>query len=152
MTDTDDLGSSPTTLATHPRFFTLVTVPLASKYLGVIASLQARFDLAAMATLDALSDAFARYIRVDKASDDPSQNRADTSPTTGDDTTAKDVDSNPTRAPSAPVIPAFISGWAEYKTAVRAMLRHKSQMAWFRWLYVAFSRYMWVNEWFEVAV
>ncbi|KAL1730497.1 putative deacetylase LmbE-like domain-containing protein [Schizophyllum commune] len=114
-TDTDDLDSSPTTLATHPRFFTLVTVPLASKYLGVIASLQA-------------------------------------SPTTGDDTTAKGVDSNPTRAPSAPVIPAFISGWAEYKKAVRAMLRHKSQMVWFRWLYVAFSRYMWVNEWFELAV
>ncbi|KAL1658543.1 putative deacetylase LmbE-like domain-containing protein [Schizophyllum commune] len=111
----DDLDAFPTTLATHPRFFTLVTVPLASKYLGVIASLQA-------------------------------------SPTTGDDTTAKDVDSNPTRTPSAPVIPAFISGWAEYKTAVRAMRRHKSQMVWFRWLYVAFSRYMWVNEWFEVAV
>ncbi|KAL1704785.1 putative deacetylase LmbE-like domain-containing protein [Schizophyllum commune] len=99
-TATDDLDSSPTTLATHPRFFTLVTVPLASKYLGVIASLQA----------------------------------------------------SPIRVHSAPVIPAFISGWVEYKTAVRAMLRHKSQMVWFRWLYVAFSRYMWVNEWFEVAV
>ncbi|KAL1673051.1 putative deacetylase LmbE-like domain-containing protein [Schizophyllum commune] len=108
--DADDLDTSPTSLAIHPRFFTLVTVPLASKYLGVIAS------------------------------------------ATRDGTTTKDVGSNPTRTPSAPVIPAFISGWAEYKTAVRAMLRHKSQMVWFRWLYVAFSRYMWVNEWFEVAV
>jgi N-acetylglucosaminylphosphatidylinositol deacetylase len=23
---------------------------------------------------------------------------------------------------------------------------------WFRWLYVSFSRYMWVNEWLEVKV
>uniref|UniRef100_D8QDJ4 N-acetylglucosaminylphosphatidylinositol deacetylase n=1 Tax=Schizophyllum commune (strain H4-8 / FGSC 9210) TaxID=578458 RepID=D8QDJ4_SCHCM len=97
--DFDDLDS-PATLAIHPRFFTLVTVPLASKYLGVVATKEGMLA----------------------------------------------------RSNNAPVIPAFISGWTEYKTAVRAMLRHKSQMVWFRWLYVAFSRYMWVNEWFEVAV
>ena len=125
---------------------------MASKYLGVIASLQARFDLAAIATLDALTSVFAQYTEGNKASDDLSSTGSDTSSATSDGTTAKDVDSNFTRTPSAPVIPAFISGWAEYKTAVRAMLRHKSQMVWFRWLYVAFSRYMWVNEWFEVAV
>jgi len=44
----------------------------------------------------------------------------------------------------------FISGLEGYATALRAMLRHRSQLVWFRWLYVAFSRYMWVNEWVEI--
>ncbi|KLO09846.1 LmbE-like protein [Schizopora paradoxa] len=44
----------------------------------------------------------------------------------------------------------FISGLEGYATALRAMMRHKSQLVWFRWLYVAFSRYMWVNEWVEI--
>ncbi|KAL1747393.1 putative deacetylase LmbE-like domain-containing protein [Schizophyllum fasciatum] len=92
------LLSSPDAPATRPRLFTLVTVPLASKYLGLIASLQAN------------------------------------------------------AYPTAAVVPVFVSGRVGYVTAVSAMLHHKSQMVWFRWLYVAFSRYMWVNEWFEVAV
>ncbi|KAI5888694.1 LmbE-like protein [Schizophyllum commune H4-8] len=141
--DFDDLDS-PATLAIHPRFFTLVTVPLASKYLGVVASLQARFDLAAIATLDALTNAFARYSGGDNTDNSESGLEAREKTSTKEGMLA--------RSNNAPVIPAFISGWTEYKTAVRAMLRHKSQMVWFRWLYVAFSRYMWVNEWFEVAV
>jgi N-acetylglucosaminylphosphatidylinositol deacetylase len=33
-----------------------------------------------------------------------------------------------------------------YWIGFRAMLRHRSQLVWFRWLYLAFSRLMWVNE------
>lgn len=36
-----------------------------------------------------------------------------------------------------------IYGWVR---GVRAMLEHKSQLVWFRWLYLLFSRLMWVNE------
>ncbi|TFY65609.1 hypothetical protein EVG20_g5475 [Dentipellis fragilis] len=34
----------------------------------------------------------------------------------------------------------FVAGIREYLTAVRAMLQHRSQLVWFRWLYVTFSR------------
>jgi len=49
-----------------------------------------------------------------------------------------------------PVI-VFVSGIKEYVTALRAMTQHRSQLVWFRWLNVMFSRYMWVNEWVEIA-
>ncbi|CAB3222228.1 unnamed protein product [Arctia plantaginis] len=35
--------------------------------------------------------------------------------------------------------------WTESRRIVRAMKRHRSQMVWFRYLYVAFSRYMVIN-------
>lgn len=44
----------------------------------------------------------------------------------------------------------FLSSYREYWTALKAMRQHRSQLVWFRWLYVAFSRYMWVNEWEEI--
>ncbi|THG97127.1 hypothetical protein EW026_g4816 [Hermanssonia centrifuga] len=57
--------------------------------------------------------------------------------------------------PSNPIgaarVPVFVAGISEYRTALRAMLQHGSQLVWFRWLYVAFSRYMWVNEWLEIV-
>lgn len=34
----------------------------------------------------------------------------------------------------------------QYWTAVRAMLKHKTQLEWFRYLYVVFSRYMFANR------
>ncbi|KAI0792340.1 putative deacetylase LmbE-like domain-containing protein [Abortiporus biennis] len=46
-------------------------------------------------------------------------------------------------------LPAFVSGIESYKTAVQAMKQHRSQLVWFRWLNVSFSRYLWVNEWVE---
>jgi len=55
------------------------------------------------------------------------------------------------------IIPTFTCGQTfasdirGYWLAVQAMLQHKSQLVWFRWLYVAFSRYMWVNDWVEVS-
>lgn len=51
----------------------------------------------------------------------------------------------------SPGLPVFVSGFREYFGALRAMLQHKSQLVWFRWLYVSFSRYMWVNEWVELV-
>ncbi|KAI1788649.1 LmbE-like protein [Ganoderma leucocontextum] len=44
-----------------------------------------------------------------------------------------------------------VSGVEGYARAHRAMRQHWSQLVWFRWLYVSFSRYMWVNEWVEVV-
>ncbi|KAF9225854.1 N-acetylglucosaminylphosphatidylinositoldeacety la se [Gyrodon lividus] len=44
------------------------------------------------------------------------------------------------------------SGFREYFTTVRAMREHKSQLVWFRHLYMVFSRYMWVNEWVEIKL
>jgi len=44
----------------------------------------------------------------------------------------------------------FISGYWEYLRALQAMQAHESQLVWFRWLYVAFSQYMWVNAWIEM--
>jgi len=48
--------------------------------------------------------------------------------------------------------PVFISGAEQYIRALSAMRQHKSQMVWFRWLNVFFSRYMWVNEWERVDI
>ncbi|KAG1753594.1 N-acetylglucosaminylphosphatidylinositoldeacety la se [Suillus paluster] len=51
--------------------------------------------------------------------------------------------------PMVDPLPVFISGIPDYLTTARAILAHDSQMAWFRYLYMTFSRYMWVNEWVE---
>jgi len=48
--------------------------------------------------------------------------------------------------------PVFISGAEQYIRGLSAMKQHRSQMVWFRWLNVFFSRYMWVNEWREVDI
>lgn len=39
----------------------------------------------------------------------------------------------------------FVSNWESYKKARNAMLKHQSQMVWFRWLYITMSRYMVIN-------
>ncbi|KAI9441186.1 LmbE-like protein [Lactarius indigo] len=46
-----------------------------------------------------------------------------------------------------PVRPIFVAGIGGYYRAVLATLQHRSQRAWFRWLYMVFSQYLWVNEW-----
>ncbi|KAG1862797.1 putative deacetylase LmbE-like domain-containing protein [Suillus subalutaceus] len=51
--------------------------------------------------------------------------------------------------PTVDSLPVFISGIPDYLTTVRAISAHDSQMVWFRYLYMTFSRYMWVNEWVE---
>lgn len=40
----------------------------------------------------------------------------------------------------------FVSSIGEILKAQKAMLEYKSQMVWFRWLYIIFSRYMVINE------
>ncbi|OJT02965.1 hypothetical protein TRAPUB_6444 [Trametes pubescens] len=87
----------------RPRLFSLITVPLHSKYLGPVAPVAAKLALIL--------------------------------PGAG--------------ASGAPVA---VSGWEGYMRALQAMMQHRSQLVWFRWLYVSFSRYMWVNEWVEVPV
>ncbi|WWC60609.1 uncharacterized protein I303_103183 [Kwoniella dejecticola CBS 10117] len=43
-----------------------------------------------------------------------------------------------------------ISNPSEWLTGIRAMMAHESQLVWFRWLYISFSRLMWVNELLEI--
>jgi len=45
-----------------------------------------------------------------------------------------------------------VSGARQYTQALRAMMKHWSQLVWFRWLYISFSRYMWINEWEHVVL
>ncbi|KAL6463860.1 hypothetical protein MHYP_G00282510 [Metynnis hypsauchen] len=45
-----------------------------------------------------------------------------------------------------------VIGRDEYKRAKEAMLRHRSQLLWFRRLYILFSRYMFINTFRAVAV
>ncbi|KDR80194.1 hypothetical protein GALMADRAFT_242474 [Galerina marginata CBS 339.88] len=56
------------------------------------------------------------------------------------------------RNPEANAQPTFVSGYEAYGTAIEAMRAHESQWVWFRYLYVAFSRYMWVNSYVEVRL
>ncbi|RPD56023.1 LmbE-like protein, partial [Lentinus tigrinus ALCF2SS1-6] len=87
----------------RPRLFTLVTVPLREKYVGLLSPLLSRAT-----------------IFLSKLSQD---------------------------APRAKASTTVISDWKGFLRAHRAMRQHWSQLVWFRWLYVLWSRYMWVNDW-----
>ncbi|KAF3908490.1 hypothetical protein ABW21_db0204762 [Orbilia brochopaga] len=51
------------------------------------------------------------------------------------------------RTDGAPRTAMYLSGWAAYRTAQRAMTEgHKSQMIWFRWGWITLSRYMVFND------
>lgn len=50
----------------------------------------------------------------------------------------------------SPSTTILTSGFGEYLIGARALREHDSQMKWFRYLYMLFSRYMWVNEWVEI--
>ncbi|TFY82464.1 hypothetical protein EWM64_g1549 [Hericium alpestre] len=63
---------------------------------------------------------------------------------------ARSIASNCPYATRLPGMPVFVAGMRQYLTAVRAMRQHRTQLVWYRWLYVLFSRYMWVNEWVEI--
>jgi N-acetylglucosaminylphosphatidylinositol deacetylase len=54
------------------------------------------------------------------------------------------------KTPGVQSVSLFVSGYWEYLKALQAMQAHKSQLVWFRWLYVAFSKYIWVNVWIEM--
>ncbi|ORX62205.1 LmbE-like protein [Hesseltinella vesiculosa] len=53
------------------------------------------------------------------------------------------------RPPTAPWI--SISSPPAYLQTHKAMRQHRTQLVWFRWLYVTFSRYMYINELEQVA-
>ncbi|KAJ7489389.1 N-acetylglucosaminylphosphatidylinositoldeacety la se, partial [Mycena latifolia] len=109
------------------RLFTLITTPLPFKYGGILAPCLAKFDLYANALLHLLEAQLARVLLM---LDVP-------------------ISSEP-KKPSPEPMPVFVSGIKEYWAALQAMRAHPSQLEWFRWLYVLFSRYMWVNEWNEI--
>lgn len=45
-----------------------------------------------------------------------------------------------------------ILSWRDVGRVQRAMWAHRSQMVWFRRLYIIFSRYMWINTLREVQI
>jgi len=98
------------TLKSPLKAYSLITVPLAHKYIGTFAPLLAKLDIG-----------FAQLLGILGLVDGGGM-----------------------------PVPVFVSGISEYLTALKAMRKHESQLVWFRWLYVSFSRYMWVNEWVEI--
>ncbi|KAJ7176658.1 LmbE-like protein [Mycena filopes] len=108
------------------RLYTLTTTPLPMKYIGILAPSLAKFGRYANDLLHFLEVQLTPLMAA-----------------LGLSTTPK------TSIPPA-TMPIFVSGINEYWVALQAMRAHPSQLEWFRWLYVMFSRYMWVNEWNEV--
>ena len=96
--------------ATRPRLYTLVSVPLYKKYIGLLSPV--------LAKLSVHTQRLSFHTGLATKSADEL---------------------------------VFVAGAREFATAHRAMQQHWSQLVWFRWLYVLFSRYMWVNEWVEVS-
>lgn len=45
-----------------------------------------------------------------------------------------------------------ILSWRDVGRVQRAMWAHRSQMVWYRRLYIMFSRYMWINTFREVLI
>ncbi|KAF8148339.1 putative deacetylase LmbE-like domain-containing protein [Mycena galopus ATCC 62051] len=48
--------------------------------------------------------------------------------------------------------PVFVASLIDYITALRAMIKHPSQLRFVGFLKGLFSRYLWVNEWVEVTI
>jgi N-acetylglucosaminylphosphatidylinositol deacetylase len=117
---------------TKPRLFTLISVPKSGKYVGVMAPVMAKVDLYISKTMlyydTLITRALERAEIIPAGSKSPSE----------------------MNEMKRTLMPVFISGLPAYRTAFKAMLAHKSQLVWFRWLYLLFSRYMWINEWTEV--
>lgn len=132
--------TSPEQRVVLPRFFTLVSVPLLQKYTGALAALtaKAKFMLAGMVR------------GFERDPDTPSELPPTTLQSPVQEVLSPTAEREGDITVGGQSLPKFVSGAAEYKTALRAMMQHRSQLVWFRWLYVAFSRYMWVNEWVEV--
>jgi len=47
-------------------------------------------------------------------------------------------------------MPVFVSDFRGYRKALESMQAHESQLVWFRYLNVAFSKYLWVNTYMEL--
>ncbi|ESK92452.1 glycan biosynthesis protein [Moniliophthora roreri MCA 2997] len=111
----------------HPKLYTLVSVPLSIKYISIIAPIQAKFDLFTVKALQSLEGRLVFLLRY----------------------LGFNVSVSKARQAQGVTMPVFVAGIDGYLTALRAMKQHWSQLVWFRWLNVGFSRYMWVNEWVE---
>ncbi|KAJ3928845.1 MAG: LmbE-like protein [Lentinula lateritia] len=115
-----------------PKFYVLITVPISIKYVGILAPLVAKFDLYAMNMLHSAEDRLSWIVEY-----------------FGYPYTTSAVDAKRNREET---MPFFVAGINDYLVALQAMRQHWSQLVWFRWLNVMFSRYMWVNEWAEVKM
>ncbi|KAG6888290.1 hypothetical protein C0992_008932 [Termitomyces sp. T32_za158] len=108
-------------LPSPPKSYTLLTRPIHAKYLGVLAPLLAKLSL------------YQDRIRIYPAVSQPFNQLLHLATRT------------------SPPQHVIVSGIYDYFTALQAMRAHASQLVWFRWLYVLFSRYMWVNELVEIS-
>lgn len=115
-----------------PKLYMLITVPLPIKYISILSPLIAKFDLYTMNFLHYAEDRLAMM-----------------SEQLGYQNAHASVGDKHNRGEAMPV---FVAGISDYLAALRAMRQHWSQLVWFRWLNVMFSRYMWVNEWAEVRL
>ena len=133
----ESLASDNRSNTALPRLFTLVSAPLLWKYTGPIAPLVLRTRAQKL---------FWGSGRSQRGATAPNFITALLASTLRDPDGQQSAGANL----GIPRVPTTVSGAGEYRTALRAMMQHRSQLVWFRWLYVAFSRYMWVNEWVEV--
>ncbi|KIK70682.1 hypothetical protein GYMLUDRAFT_287284 [Collybiopsis luxurians FD-317 M1] len=121
-----------------PKLYLLITVPLSIKYVSILAPLVAKFDLWTMRVLRSAEVYLTKYLGFYGIFEFAGARGSGSSTSEQ----IQDVKS----------LPVFISGIPEYFSALRAMHQHWSQLVWFRWLNVLFSRYLWVNEWAEVSL
>jgi len=101
-----------------------VTVPLAAKYVGILGPLIGKVVIYTFLVIQRL-EPFVMNILTDFYPEPFAANKTQS-------------------------LSVFVSGYWEYLKALQAMQAHKSQLVWFRWLYVAFSKYMWVNALVEM--
>ncbi|KIO22456.1 hypothetical protein M407DRAFT_117892 [Tulasnella calospora MUT 4182] len=121
-----DSSPSPTPVQ-PPRLWALRSVSVLTKYTGFLSTISLRIILAV--------EHFQRLVLRALGRDDtalPSIRTGDTMKT-------------------APLL-TFLSHPGQYVTTLNAMRKHRTQLVWFRWLYVTWSRYMWVNELQELRV
>ncbi|KAF9027748.1 LmbE-like protein [Hymenopellis radicata] len=109
-----------------PKLYALISVPTLTKYTSILAPVQANVDLYGMRLWRRVDTAALRVLR-----------------------SLGIVEEEKKIALPNPM-PVFVSGVNQFVTAHKAMRAHWSQMVWFRWFYVLFSRYLWVNEWQEI--
>jgi N-acetylglucosaminylphosphatidylinositol deacetylase len=120
--------------AKAPKLFMLMSVPLHSKYQSILAPFFSKVDIYLIYLFNLVDRTIAKVLV-----------------TLGIAVYEEDgIVGNEERNAAEWTMPVFISGFAGYQKAFTAAQQHQSQLVWFRWLYVSFSRYMWVNEWTEV--
>ncbi|KAF8633169.1 hypothetical protein AX17_004670 [Amanita inopinata Kibby_2008] len=112
-----------------PRLFSLISTPITTKYNGILSPLLAKFDLYTNRALYYLEIAFVHVLEM-----------------LGVPITSEPGKSNYAADRPHFIMPVFVSGFQEYWQAAKAIRAHQSQLVWFRYLYILFSRYMWVND------